>query len=252
MPGMGDRVEPRLTRPETVLDDAYLLAPLYVGAAAWTVIYDTIYAFQDTADDAKVGVKSTARRFADAPRAWLTAFWLVQTVGVGTSGLLLMSHPSLAPTSGVGWGYVLGAAAMSTHVAWQVRVENGRDETCRVSGVGCRVSRRGGGGGMGMGRVMFSLDSFRGVRVGVGVPVGACVRVIFSCIFILFYFNVRSCRLRRRISRIPHRAPRLSSQINTQEELSSPASWRIKSGSCPPSSNHLATEQHMDGYFIYF
>ena len=38
------------------------LAPLllYVGGIAWTLAYDTIYAHQDSEDDALIGVKSTA------------------------------------------------------------------------------------------------------------------------------------------------------------------------------------------------
>jgi len=38
---------------------------LYAGLIFWTVGYDTIYACQDTEDDALIGVKSTARRFGN-------------------------------------------------------------------------------------------------------------------------------------------------------------------------------------------
>ncbi len=37
---------------------------LYVSAIIWTIIYDTIYAYQDIEDDLKIGVKSTAIKFA--------------------------------------------------------------------------------------------------------------------------------------------------------------------------------------------
>lgn len=37
--------------------------PLYCGALAWTVVYDTIYAHQDKFDDARIGMKSTALTF---------------------------------------------------------------------------------------------------------------------------------------------------------------------------------------------
>ena len=47
---------------------------LYVGGVAWTLVYDTIYAMQDQRDDAIIGVRSTARRFAAAPRRWLSLF----------------------------------------------------------------------------------------------------------------------------------------------------------------------------------
>ena len=38
--------------------------------------YDTIYAHQDKEDDIKVGVKSTALRFADKTKQWLSGFYL--------------------------------------------------------------------------------------------------------------------------------------------------------------------------------
>ncbi|XP_059050252.1 4-hydroxybenzoate polyprenyltransferase, mitochondrial [Achroia grisella] len=37
--------------------------PLYFGALAWTIVYDTIYAHQDKLDDARIGMKSTALTF---------------------------------------------------------------------------------------------------------------------------------------------------------------------------------------------
>lgn len=61
---------------------------LYLGGIAWTIGYDTIYAFQDRADDELVGVKSTARLFGERGRplvglfyalalaGWSAAFWL--------------------------------------------------------------------------------------------------------------------------------------------------------------------------------
>ena len=39
---------------------------LYVTTIIWTVIYDTIYAYQDIEDDLKIGVKSTAVKFASS------------------------------------------------------------------------------------------------------------------------------------------------------------------------------------------
>src|SRR6201988_4095067 len=36
---------------------------LYAGSICWVIAYDTIYAHQDTEDDALIGVKSTARLF---------------------------------------------------------------------------------------------------------------------------------------------------------------------------------------------
>uniref|UniRef100_UPI003D7677C0 UbiA family prenyltransferase n=1 Tax=Salmonella enterica TaxID=28901 RepID=UPI003D7677C0 len=50
-----------------------ICGPLYIGALAWTVVYDTIYAHQDKEDDMKVGVKSTALTFGANTRPALAA-----------------------------------------------------------------------------------------------------------------------------------------------------------------------------------
>ncbi|KAK0615332.1 UbiA prenyltransferase family-domain-containing protein [Bombardia bombarda] len=56
---------------------------LFGASALWTVIYDTIYAFQDVADDEKIGIKSTAVFF----RAWTKPFlWTVLAAVVGLLG----------------------------------------------------------------------------------------------------------------------------------------------------------------------
>jgi len=52
--------------------DASALA-LYAAAIAWILGYDTIYAHQDREDDALVGVRSTARLFADRTKPFLAA-----------------------------------------------------------------------------------------------------------------------------------------------------------------------------------
>lgn len=41
---------------------------LYFAMIIWTVIYDSIYAFQDIEDDLKIGVKSTAIKFQKNPK----------------------------------------------------------------------------------------------------------------------------------------------------------------------------------------
>jgi 4-hydroxybenzoate polyprenyltransferase len=44
---------------------------LYSSLVIWTLIYDTIYAFQDIEDDLKIGVKSSAIAFQKNPKAIL-------------------------------------------------------------------------------------------------------------------------------------------------------------------------------------
>ncbi len=90
---------------------------LYAGGIAWTLFYDTIYAHQDTEDDALIGVRSTARLFGDESPRWLRRF-LVATVSLtGLAALLagLRTDPlSLAIAVGGAW-------AMGWHLAWQLR-----------------------------------------------------------------------------------------------------------------------------------
>ena len=83
---------------------------LYCGGVAWTMVYDTIYAMQDQRDDAIVGVRSTARRFADAPRRWLTLFAVLALAVWALAGHLA----SLGPY------YFAVLLAIALHFAWQI------------------------------------------------------------------------------------------------------------------------------------
>ena len=91
---------------------------LYLAGIAWTLFYDTIYAHQDTEDDALIGVKSTARLFADRSPLWLRRF-LVATVGLFALATVLAvgpgaNHLTLAVA-------LAGPAAMAGHLVWQLR-----------------------------------------------------------------------------------------------------------------------------------
>lgn len=50
---------------------------LYLALVIWTLIYDTIYAFQDIEDDLRIGVKSSAIAFLQQPRKILNLLSLV-------------------------------------------------------------------------------------------------------------------------------------------------------------------------------
>jgi 4-hydroxybenzoate polyprenyltransferase len=89
--------------------DAAALA-LYAAGIAWTLGYDTIYALQDREDDALVGVKSTARLFADKARLWIAGFYDLTLLGIAICGWL----------AGLGLGFWLCLAALAGHFAWQV------------------------------------------------------------------------------------------------------------------------------------
>ncbi|ATG42171.1 4-hydroxybenzoate octaprenyltransferase UbiA [Phaeobacter piscinae] len=92
---------------------------LYLAGIAWTLFYDTIYAHQDTEDDALIGVKSTARLFGTQTPMWLRRF-IVATVSLMAIAIILAVQPQ---------GSVLALMlalvapwAMGWHMTWQLRV----------------------------------------------------------------------------------------------------------------------------------
>ncbi|MEM1073708.1 MAG: 4-hydroxybenzoate octaprenyltransferase [Pseudomonadota bacterium] len=91
---------------------------LYLAGIAWTLFYDTIYAHQDTEDDALIGVKSTARLFGNKTSAWLRRF-LMATVGLmGLSVIFTAKDTASVLALAVALG---GPWAMGWHMAWQLR-----------------------------------------------------------------------------------------------------------------------------------
>jgi 4-hydroxybenzoate polyprenyltransferase len=83
---------------------------LYAAGIAWTLGYDTIYAHQDKEDDALVGVKSTALRFAGATKSWLAFFY----------GLTVLLFAAAGMAVGMAWPFYAGIAAVAGHFAWQI------------------------------------------------------------------------------------------------------------------------------------
>lgn len=61
--------------------------PLYFSGVMWTLIYDTIYAHQDKEDDVRIGVKSTALRFGEQTKPWLSGFSVAMLAGLILAGL---------------------------------------------------------------------------------------------------------------------------------------------------------------------
>ncbi len=55
---------------------------LFAAAICWTLIYDTIYAFQDIEDDLKIGVKSTAIKFSNNPRLILSSLVVLMSAPI--------------------------------------------------------------------------------------------------------------------------------------------------------------------------
>ncbi len=83
---------------------------LYAAAIVWILGYDTIYAHQDREDDALVGVRSTARLFAQNTKPFLIACY-------GATILLLALSGALAGLGG--WFYV-GLALPAGLLTWQI------------------------------------------------------------------------------------------------------------------------------------
>lgn len=91
---------------------------LYAAGIAWTLFYDTIYAHQDTEDDALIGVKSTARLFAENSPKWLLGF-LVLTVCLFGLAIIFALLPKGNPLQLV---LALGGAwGLGWHLVWQLR-----------------------------------------------------------------------------------------------------------------------------------
>jgi 4-hydroxybenzoate polyprenyltransferase len=61
---------------------------LYLGAIVWILGYDTIYAHQDREDDALIGVRSTARLFAENSRPFLAVCYAAAMACVAVAGWL--------------------------------------------------------------------------------------------------------------------------------------------------------------------
>ena len=90
---------------------------LYLAGIAWTLFYDTIYAHQDTEDDALIGVKSTARLFGQSSPQWLGAFAVLATGLMAVA--IYLALPDATATQRV--VAQLGTAGFAAHLLWQMR-----------------------------------------------------------------------------------------------------------------------------------
>lgn len=90
------------------LDTTALL--LYAGSISWVIAYDTIYAHQDTEDDALIGIKSTALLFGARTQSALLLFYGLSVALIGVALRL----------AGSGWPAWIGLIAFAAHLAWQI------------------------------------------------------------------------------------------------------------------------------------
>jgi 4-hydroxybenzoate polyprenyltransferase len=84
---------------------------LYAGSISWVIGYDTIYAHQDTEDDALIGVKSTALLFAERTHQALLVFYALAVVLIGAALVL----------AGSGFFAWIGLGVFAAHLIWQIQ-----------------------------------------------------------------------------------------------------------------------------------
>jgi 4-hydroxybenzoate polyprenyltransferase len=87
--------------------------PLFAGGIAWTLVYDTIYAHQDAADDVRVGVRSTALHFGAQTPQWLSGFGAGMVACLAASGYAADAGPF----------FYAGISIVGAHLAHQARDE---------------------------------------------------------------------------------------------------------------------------------
>ncbi len=83
---------------------------LYLGAIAWVVGYDSLYALQDREDDALVGIRSSARAMGRHVRAGVALFYLA-ALALWGAALWQVRPQGLA---------LLALAPAAAHLGWQV------------------------------------------------------------------------------------------------------------------------------------
>ena len=88
---------------------------LYCSGIFWTLFYDTIYAHQDTDDDALIGLKSTARLFGNKTHYWLILFLLFSFSAMIWA--LLIAIPLKDNVLIVA---LLGPITFGLHMIWQI------------------------------------------------------------------------------------------------------------------------------------
>ena len=79
---------------------------LYIGAIFWTLGYDTIYGYQDIADDEIIGVKSTSIKFKNNPKSFLFICYTIT----------ILSYLSLGYLMNVNYFFYFGALLMTFHL----------------------------------------------------------------------------------------------------------------------------------------
>ena len=92
----------------TSIENEFSIIPiiLYFGAIFWTLGYDTIYGYQDIADDEIIGVKSTSIKFKDNPKKFLFICYSITILSYLCLGLFVMLN----------YLFYIGAIFMTIHL----------------------------------------------------------------------------------------------------------------------------------------
>lgn len=83
---------------------------MWVGAIAWQIGYDTVYAYVDIKDDTRLGLKSTAILFGERGKSCIGFFYAIAVVSWSLGGWL----------AGMSVPYAAGMAVIAAHLFWQV------------------------------------------------------------------------------------------------------------------------------------
>lgn len=84
--------------------------PLYASGVCWTLVYDTLYGYQDKQDDLKLGMRSTAITFGDKPQLVLTLLGSGMVGGLACAGA----------ATGLSAPFYAGVGAVGAHLLWQI------------------------------------------------------------------------------------------------------------------------------------
>jgi 4-hydroxybenzoate polyprenyltransferase len=104
--------------------DYSVVLPLYLSGVTWTILYDTIYAHQDKADDAKLGLRSSALTFGNDTKRQTMILTGLATVTYGQwLYVAVMGDPALnlSDQSALFWLSSVGGMSVAyAHLLWQV------------------------------------------------------------------------------------------------------------------------------------
>ncbi len=92
---------------------------MWLGAIAWQIGYDTVYAYVDVRDDTQLGLKSTAILFGARGKTFIGLFYAIAVAAWSVGGWM----------AGMSLPYVVGMLVIAVHLGWQTwRLDLSRPE----------------------------------------------------------------------------------------------------------------------------